>query len=45
MKKIIISCIILIILFTSIILITNKLDNNQEKSNLTKVTVAEPTLT
>lgn len=43
MKKIIISCIILIILFTSIILITNKLDNNQEKSNLTKVTVAEVT--
>lgn len=43
MKKIIISCLILIILVIGIILATTNWKDNQNNNNLTKVTVAEVT--
>lgn len=41
MKKIIISCLILIILVVGIILVTINWNDNKDNNNLTKVTVAE----
>ena len=45
MKKIIISCLILIILVISITIVSINWKDKKEESNLTHVTVAEPTLT